>query len=116
MFDQSRYQPRLQPPIIDDRRTSEDKAATWGFVVATDSFMSGWGMSPRRSLFAVPVINHKQAEIVLGNMHLRSEMKRSRIVGANYRPRLQPGDHLSIRSMSDCSRFYEPGGFAAKRA
>ena len=97
--------------VIDDRRSEADKAATWGFVVATDAFFSGWGRSPGRSLFAVPVRNHREAEIVLDNMQRRSEMKRARIVASDYRPRLSEGDHLSIRNMSDCSRFYTPGGF-----
>lgn len=97
--------------VIDDRRTDEDKAQTWGFVVATDSFMSGWGRAAGRSLFAVPVTSLEQAEIVADNMQHRSEMKRVRIVGHDYRPRLQAGDHYSIRDMSDCSRFYEVGGF-----
>jgi len=97
-----------------DRRSEAEKESTWGFVVATDSFMSGWGDAPRRSLFAVPVRNWKEAEIVLDNMQHRPEMKRARIVGKDYRPKLRPGDHLSIRDMSDCARFYAPGGFASE--
>ena len=68
----------------DDRRTADDKRRTWGFVVATDSFMSGWGNAQSRSLFAVPVKDHHQAEIVAANMRNRSEMKRVRIVGLFY--------------------------------
>ena len=97
--------------VIDDRRTEEDKAATIGFVVATDSFMSGWGEARGRSLFAVPVRNWAEAVTVENNMRARSEMKRVRVVGKDYRPRLYPGDHLSIRDMSDCDRFYRVGGF-----
>ena len=98
--------------IIDDRRSEKDKARTWGFVVATDSFMSGWGRAPGRSIFAVPVVDLRQAEIVLDNMEHRTEMKRARLVLAdNYRPKLRGGDHFSIRDMSDCSRLYSPGGF-----
>lgn len=98
--------------VIDDRRSNEDKELTWGFVVATDRFMSGWGMAPGRSLFAVPVRNHREAEIVLDNMRSRGDMVRPRIVGSDYRPRLRTGDHLSIRDMEDCDRFYTPGGFS----
>lgn len=101
-------------PEVDDRRTPEDKAITAGFVVATDSFMSGWGRARGRSLFAVPFRTYEEAEIVLQNMEARSEMKRARIVGKDYRPRLRDGDHLSIRDMSDCSRFYEKHGFCEK--
>lgn len=97
--------------IIDDRRTEEEKATTWGFVVATDSFMSGWGMAPGRSYLAVPVRSPREAMVVADNMRHRSEMRRVRTVGRDWRPRLREGDHLSIRSMEDCDRFYAPGGF-----
>lgn len=97
--------------VRDDHRSEEDKAATIGFVVATDSFMSGWGQAPGRSLFAVPFRTWAEGRIVSENMHARSEMKRVRVVGKDYRPRMRPGDHLSIRAMDDCARFYEVGGF-----
>jgi hypothetical protein len=98
--------------VIDDRRTDDERARTAYLVVATDRFMSGWGKAPGRSLFAVPCDCLSQAKIVAANMHNRSEMKRVRIVYAKtYRPRLSAGDHFSIRSMSDSSRFYAPGGF-----
>ncbi len=97
---------------IDDRRKPEDKAATVFLVVATDSFMSGWGHAPGRSLFAVPCRSWEEAKIVEDNMRHRSEMKRVRVVGKGYRPKLRDGDHYSIRDMSDCDRFYRPGGFA----
>lgn len=100
--------------IVHDRRTDMDKARTAGFVVATDSFMSGWGLAPGRSLFAVPFANGIQAGIVERNMHHRSEMKRVRLVGADYpqRVKLWPGDHLSISDMRGSSLFYREGGFA----
>ncbi len=97
--------------MIDDKRTSEQIKKTVCMVVATDSFMSGWGQSPGKSYFAVPCESFDQAKIVEDNMHRRSEMKRVRIVGVPYRPRLGRGDHLSIRKMSDCNRFYTPNGF-----
>ncbi len=103
--------------IIDDRRTDADKEATWGFVVATDKFLSGWGQAPRRSIFAVPVRSYEEARIVIDNMRHRDDMKRVRFIcGNKYRPKLYPGDHLSIRDMSDCSRFYTPGGFREDRS
>jgi hypothetical protein len=97
--------------MIDDRRTDTDKAKTVGFVVATDRFMSGWGQAPGRSYFAIPLRSWDEADVVRENMEARSEMKRVRVVGKDYRPKLHEGDHLSIRDMSDCSRFYEKGGF-----
>ena len=100
--------------IVHDRRTEEDKARTAGFVVATDSFMSGWGKAPGRSLFAVPFADDIQAAIVERNMQHRSEMKRVRIVARDYpqQVKLSPSDHLSISDMRGSSRFYREGGFA----
>lgn len=99
--------------MIDDRRTSDEKAATVGFVVATDRFLSGWGLAPGRSLFAVPLRSWGQEPTVRRNMKQRSEMQRVRTVGRDYPKtvRLGRGDHLSIRSLDDASRFYEDGGF-----
>ena len=97
--------------VIDDRRSAEDVTATRFFVVATNKFMSGWGHANGCSLFAVPCKSLDQALIVEQNMRNRSEMLRVRVVGFDYRPRLYSGDHLSIRDMSDCDRFYTPGGF-----
>lgn len=103
--------------VIDDQRTDEDKAKTEGFVVATDSFMSGWGNAKSRSLFAVPFTTAEQAQIVLHNMECRSEMKRARIVGKDYRPKLSAGDHLSIRAMGEMKTgFYVAGYFARQEA
>ena len=104
------------PPVIDDRRTDEDRAHTAFLVVATDSFLSGWGQAPRRSYFAVPCPDADVAAVVLDNMHHRSEMKRPRLVIARtYRPHLRPGDHLSIRAMSEiATTWYSPGYFHAQ--
>ena len=96
----------------DDRRSEADKAATVGFVVATDSFMSGWGNAPGKSYFAVPFRSYEESRIVEDNMNARTEMKRVRVVGKDYRPRLRAGDHFSIGAIDDCSRFYTAGGFS----
>jgi hypothetical protein len=97
--------------VIDDRRTLQDHVDTEWYVVATDSFMSGWGEAPGRSIYAVPCRSLEQAKIVLDNMQDRTEMKRPRLVGKDYRPRLRDGDHYSVRGMDDCSRWYIAGGF-----
>ena len=100
---------------IDDRRSAEDKEKTQGFVVANDSFMSGWGRASGRSIFAVPFGVEHNADFIIQNMEARSEMKYVRVsMGKNYRPKLRAGDHLSIRSMEDSSRFYEKHGFCER--
>lgn len=98
---------------IDDRRTEN----TIGFVLGTDSFMSGWGLAPGRSLFAVPVIDPAEYDVILANMEARSDMKRARVVTGITktdklpRVRLREGDHLSVRSVEDTARFREPNSW-----
>ena len=105
---------KRSPAITVDNRTDADKANTALFVVALDKFMSGWGGAPGRSYFAVPCASLEQAKIVQANMRHRSEMTRVRLRWASQRiVSLRHGDHLSIRAMDDCERFYTPGGFAS---
>ena len=85
--------------MIQDRRTPEEVAATVGFIVATDRFMSGWGHAPGRSLFAVPFRAWEDVEKIRQWLDARPEMLRVRVVGKHYRPKLREGDHLSICSM-----------------
>jgi hypothetical protein len=101
--------------VVNDRRTPEQREATVGFVVATDSFMSGWGQASRVSYVAVPLPNHgDMPHIVEANMRARSEMKRVRFVAADWRPRLRAGDHLSIVKMDLGGPFYRVDGFSRR--
>ncbi len=84
--------------VINDRRSDQDKLDTQGFVVGTDRFMSGWGQAPRRSLYAVPFRSYQEAEEIEDWLNSRGDMLRVRVVGKDYRPRLEDGDHLSIRA------------------
>ena len=98
-----------------DDRSAEDVARTVGFIVATDSYMSGWGHAPGRSIVAVPImrgaesrhlygygigfdaVDSRDLDRKLGNFERRPEFKRVRIAaGKQYRPRLRSGDHLHI--------------------
>ena len=84
------------PPEKRDDRTLDEHVHTIGFWVATDSFMSGWGLAPGRSIVAVPFKDADDAATIEHRLRLRSEMKRIRMVGPDYCPRLYPGDHLHI--------------------
>ena len=106
--------------IRDDQRTTRGRNGrpAMGYIIATDSFMSGWGMAPNRSLFAIAIGTREERDAVESNMRAREEMKRPRFV----RPRksdgmpdvrLQPGDHLSVRDHATAGRFYIPGAFAS---
>lgn len=90
--------------IRQDDRTDEEKAATVGFVVATDRFMSGWGQAPGRSLVAVPVTSYEDQKDVTETLERRPEMLRVRFCMKTYRPRLYQGDHLHIYDTKDSFR------------
>jgi len=96
--------------IINQHCSDEIMEHAWAFVVFTDSFMSGWGKAPGRSLYAMPVSNPRQAELVLASGKRRGEMKRGRIVKDVRRIRLHEGDHLSIANPVNCSRWFEVDG------
>ncbi len=64
------------------------------YVIATDSFMSGWGLARGRSLYGVACETMAQAENVFRRMKARPEMKRVRIT--RNLPRTHKGDHLHV--------------------
>lgn len=101
----------MEIETLNDRRTDAERESTIGFIVATDRFMSGWGHAPGRSYFAVAFSTWDEAATVEANMRRRSEMKRVRVVGADYRPKLTDADHLSIAGRTSASRFFRAGGF-----
>lgn len=96
----------MKNPIIQDDRTTAEKAATICFIVATDNFLSGWGQAAKRSIVAVPIINDDDRQKVWLRMTVRKEMKRIRIITGNvYRPKLYPGDHLHIYNTTNSFRY-----------
>lgn len=87
----------------------------YGYILATDSFLSGWGKAPGRSLYAIAVNSPEEADVVEANMKSRSEMKRVRF--SSKLPRVGPTDHLSVRDRKQAGRFFLPpteGGFATR--
>lgn len=65
-----------------------------GYMVATDSFMSGWGKAPATSYYAVAVRSCKEANDVEHRMRARSDFMRVRY---NLKtPKGGPGCHLHI--------------------
>jgi hypothetical protein len=91
---------------ISDDRSTEEVAKTYGFVVANDKFMSGWGKAPGRSILAVPFVDEKDRDTILLRVEKRSEMKRVRIVyGKSYHPAMREGDHLHIYNTTTSFRY-----------
>lgn len=102
---------------INDQRASGPGryGLTWGFVVFTDTFMSGWGGAEGgRSLYALEVASEDEAYIVLASGKRRSEMKRGRVVRTleALTRTLRTADHLAIVDRGTASRWYQVDGFA----
>lgn len=100
--------------MIVDART-DGAAAPWGFVVFTDSFLSGWGQAEGgRSLYALAVSSPEEADTVLASGKRRTDMKRGRIVRTfkGLCKGTRERDHLMIVDRGEASRWYEPNGFA----
>ena len=93
--------------MINDERTEDEKAATVGFVAATDAYMSGWGKAPGRSIYAIPLMDWDQLDAVRDNFDEYGHMKRVRVCARDWRPRLRDGDHLRIASPSTAKPWYE---------
>ena len=93
----------MNTPITKDHRTKDTRPASevryW--AVATDSFMSGWGMAPNRSLVAYPIdkLDGSQECRLFAWMRNRGDFKRVR--DNLTLPRLGNGDHLSIYDVPD---------------
>lgn len=97
--------------MINDKR--QDKAEPAGFVVFTDSFMSGWGKAPGRSLYALAFQTSEEADVLWNNGYDRSDMKRGRILHSerDLLRTVKPGDHLSIVDRDTAASWYEPDAF-----
>lgn len=108
---------------INDRRTDAEKAATVGYVVFTDKFMSGWGKaSGGSSYYALAVIREVRwengvavmpridriIETLLAQGERRTDMIRGRYVaGSTYRPSRRSCAHLSIVGPTGAPRWYD---------
>ena len=90
--------------MVKDDRTQAEKHETIGFVVATDSFMSGWGGAEGgKSFVARPIRSREELDMVTEAFEGRAEFKRVRFVlgkvtkeGRVYKPRMQAGDQLHV--------------------
>jgi len=83
-------------------------AKAYGYVVAVDAFMSGWGLAKGgASIYAIRVANAKEARTVAQNMRDRKEMKAVRF--RKDLPPVGPGDHLSVADRKIAPRYFEAG-------
>ena len=94
--------------IRDDR---EHRGPVYGYVIATDTFLSGWGeASSGKSFYAMAVQSENEAYTVMRNFKHRSDFKRVRFV--KRLPRIRSGDHLSIADRGIAPRYFQPDAFA----
>ena len=97
---------------IQDDRTPEEIENTIGFWVATDSYLSNWLNYERtetvvnRSIVACPITSPEDKETVHNRFLLRDEFKRVRFIyGNQYRPKMNPKDHLHIYDTTKSFRY-----------
>lgn len=89
-------------------RTAEIPDSPYGYVLATDRFMSGWGHAEGTDNVCVfPVDSAGQAERVMSALHDRDEMIRVRLV-AN-KPRIRPSWTVSLFDTT-ATAFYGDDG------
>ena len=84
-----------------DDRTPAIKAIPHVIVLATDSFMSGWGGAADGPSYAGWAVCPSHEGEVFRRIDNRTEMKRTRVVLANYRPKTR-GGHCHIYVERDC--------------
>lgn len=94
--------------MTDDSRINKEQPLY--FVTCKDSFMSGWGNAPGRSLMAFACFTEKQVEAVEIALRGRSEMKRVNVNKGL--PNLSKKDHLKIHCPESSPEFYK--GMAAR--
>lgn len=76
------------------------------YVLANDSFMSGWGEAEGKiNTVVFPCDNLTEAAIVADNLIRRGEMKRVR--SAVHKPRMRPGVLYSIMDKTDAPSYYQ---------
>ena len=86
---------------INDRRTPEELKSHPLLVVGTDPFMSGWGNAQGGSSYAAWACRIEDVDRVERWVMDRGEMKRVRVVSADYRPKPGYCAHLSIYVVND---------------
>lgn len=72
---------------IEDDRTEEQKKTHYCLIGGTDSFLSGWGGAEGGVSYAFWACESQNRPQVEKWVRSRTEMKRFRIVGSDYRPK-----------------------------
>ncbi len=82
------------------------------YVMATDTFMSGWGEAAGKlNTVVLPCDSKAEAEIVAENARNRTDMDCVRICSGPPRVELRSLHLISVMCREDASRWYEVNGF-----
>ena len=82
----------------------------YGYVLANDSFLSGWGLAEGKiNTVILPVNSEAEAEIVMTNARRRRDMLRVRYV--MNKPRFRRGVLYSLMDREHARFWYTPEGF-----
>lgn len=86
------------------------------FVVARDTFLSGWGKASGGSYVILPCDGREEADAVSDNARARSDMKDVDVLDrSEARQWLESKPHtahVGLMTRDDAERWYEPGAFA----
>ena len=82
--------------IFQDDRTPEQKKTHTLIVLATDRFMSGWGMADAGASYAGWACTPELVDTVERRIRARGDMSHVRIVGNDYRPRGAKHVHIYV--------------------
>ena len=80
---------------VDDRTPDEIKTHIW-IVAGTDSFLSGWGEAKGGVSYAGWACKYDDLDQVERWVRSRSDMKRVRIVGSDWRPKGVGHTHIYV--------------------
>ncbi len=86
--------------IVEDDRNEETRITHNCIILATDRFLSGWGLAEGGNSYAAWACKSKDFTKVLRWVKSRSDMMRIREVSTNYRPS-QYCAHLHIYVVND---------------
>ena len=93
--------------ILVDDRTEDQKETHTLIVMMTDSFMSGWGEAAGGPSYAGWACKPENVRRMEERIEGRSDAKRVRVVGGDYRPPSGPGHcHIYLDDFAPNEDFY----------
>lgn len=82
--------------VIQDDRTAAEKVSHPFLVIATDTFLSGWGRAEGGMSYAAWACTEKDAPIVMQWVRRRSDMKKIRLYCGKWYPTGKGHAHIYV--------------------